>query len=225
MHKILRTLALIVAALMVVYASGNMIGCGDDDDDTVDEVAAALVSTAPASGGEIAANGVLTITFDNPPGDVTVNGTPATVAGKTATWNATGLTAGSTANLAVAWTIAGGGSSTVSLTVRDEDTIAPTVTGGDVGDGDKDVDSDALNAAGTITIEFSEVVTGTLRLQAGGADVGHLSKNDGTKVVLEAVAGKELAKETEYQITGTVRDAAGNTTAVDITFVTKAKEE
>jgi hypothetical protein len=225
MHKILRTLALIVAALMVVYASGNMIGCGDDDDDDVEEVAAALVSTAPASGAEIAANGVLTMTFDNPPGDVTVNGTPAVVAGKTATWNATGLTAGGTANLAIAWTIAGGGSSTVTLTVKAEDTTAPTVAGGSVKDGDKDVDSDALNSDAKITVDFSEDVTGTLDLKAGGASVGWLSTASGKTITLELVKGKELSKETEYTIEGKVKDGAGNETDVKITFVTKAKEQ
>jgi len=226
MHKILRTLALIVAALMVVYTAGNMIGCGDDDDDSgTEEIAAALVSTTPANGGEIAGNGQLIITFDNPPGAVTVNGTAAVVAGKTATWAATGLTPGGTATLNIAWDIAGGGSSTVTLNVTAVDTTPPAVSGGSVKDGDKDVDSDTLNTDAKITVEFNEAVTGTLDLKAAGASVGWLSKATGNTIQLDLVKGKELSKETEYTIEGKVKDAAGNETTVKLTFVTKAKEE
>ena len=46
---------------------------------------AAFVSASPAAGGEVAANGTITVTFDNAPADVTVSAGTVTVAGKTAT--------------------------------------------------------------------------------------------------------------------------------------------
>ncbi len=221
MQKWLRTLALVMAAMMVVF----MIGCGDDDDDDDDDVAveATFVSSNPASGGSIAANGTLVLTFDAAPVNVTVNGAAATIAGKTATFGGPFL-----ASNAVAWENGPGGSAgstTIALTVTVADTTAPTATGGTVKDGDKDVDPEPLNTDG-ITIEFSETITKqSLKLTLeDGTDVGWLSKIDGTKVVLEPVKGKEIGNETTYKVAGSVEDAAGNKTDVSITFVTKGKE-
>ncbi|MCH8291323.1 Ig-like domain-containing protein [Candidatus Poribacteria bacterium] len=222
MQKWLRTLALVMAAMMVVF----MIGCGDDDDDDDDDsaaVEATFVSSVPTSGGSIAANGTLVLTFDNPPVNVTVNGAAATIAGKTATFGGPFL-----ASNAVAWENGPGGSAgstTIALTVTVADTTAPTATGGTVKDGDKDVDPEPLNTDG-ITIELSEAITKqSLKLTLeDGTDVGWLSKIDGTKVILEPVKGKEIGNETTYVVQGSVEDAAGNKTDVKVTFVTKGKE-
>ena len=59
-------------------------GCGGDNETTKEIAPAAFVSAAPP-GGEIAANGSITVTFDNAPADVTVSAGTITVAGKTAT--------------------------------------------------------------------------------------------------------------------------------------------
>jgi hypothetical protein len=218
MHKLLRTLALVMAAMLVVF----MIGCGDDDDDVDGEtVAPDFVSITPA-GGEVPANQSFTITFSGAATGVTVNGTPATPPnGKTVTWQ--GNLPPGAATLAIAWE--GGAGATASFTITAPDTTKPTASGGTVKNGDKDVDPEPLNTSG-ITIEFSEpIAKQSLKLTLeDGTDVGWLPKIDGNKVVFETVKGKELGNETTYKVAGNVSDAAGNQSDIAITFVTKGKE-
>ena len=219
MHKLLRTLALVMAAMLVVF----MVGCGDDDDDADgDGEAPDFVSIAPAAGATVPANQQFTITFSAAAKGVTVNGTPTTpAAGKTVTW-AGNLPPGA-ATLAIAWE--GGAGATASFTVIAPDTKKPSQSGGSVKDGDKDVDPEPLNTDG-ITLEFDEpIAKSTLKLTLeDGTDVGWIPKVDGNKVVFEPVKGKDLGNETTYKIAGKVSDAAGNDTDVNITFVTKGKE-
>ena len=74
-------------------------------------------------------------------------------------------------------------------------------------------------------ITFSEGVFGNIALQTeGGDDVGWLGRVEGNRAVLELVRGREIGNETTYVIVGKVSDAAGNSTDVSVTFVTKAKE-
>lgn len=216
MKKMFRTLAIMMAALLAVY----VIGCGGDDDEEETEAApAAFVSAAPA-GGEIAANGSITVTFDNAPSGVTVSAGTASPAGKTVTINGP-FTPGPLA-LTITWD---DGSQTLNYTVTAPDTTAPTVTGGTVSDGDKDVDPEEINTDAKIEITFSEDVTGNIALQTeGGDDVGWLGKVEGTTGTLELVKGKEIGNETTYVIAGKVSDAAGNALDVSVTFVTKGKE-
>ena len=218
MTKLFRTFALLLAGL---FALSLMVGCGGDDTGD-EEVADAAFTSATPAGGEIAANGSITLNFDNDPGDVTVS--PAGVvsgAGKSRT--VAGPFTPGPLTLNVSWTN-GGGSTTLNYTVTAPDTEAPTVTGGTVKDGDKDIDPEPLNTDG-IEITFSEDVTGNIALQTeGGDDVGWLGKVEGTTGTLDSVAGKEIGNETTYVIAGTVKDAAGNETKVSVTFVTKGKE-
>ncbi len=218
MTKLFRTFALLLAGL---FALSLMVGCGGDDPEDDAPADAAFTSATPA-GGDLAANGTITLNFDNDPGDVTVS--PAGVvsgAGKSRTVSGPFTPGALTLN--VSWTN-GGGSTTLNYTVTAPDTEAPTVTGGSVKDGDKDVDPEPLNTDG-IEITFSEDVTGNIALQTeGGDDVGWLGKVEGTTGTLESVAGKEIGNETTYVIAGTVKDAAGNETKVSVTFVTKGKE-
>ena len=218
MTKLFRTFALLLAGL---FALSLMVGCGGDET-TDDAPADAAFTSATPPGGDLAANGSITLNFDNDPGEVTVS--PAGVvsgAGKSRTV-AGPFTPGPLA-LNVSWTN-GGGSTTLNYTVTAPDTEAPTVTGGTVKDGDKDVDPEPINTDG-IEITFSEDVTGNIALQTeGGDDVGWLGKVEGTTGKLDSVAGKEIGNETTYVIAGTVKDAAGNETKVSVTFVTKGKE-
>ena len=79
MKVFFRTLAIVMAALLAV----SLIGCGGDDEPETPD--AAFVSASPAD-GDLAANGSISITFDNNPGDVTVTGGgTATTSGKTRT--------------------------------------------------------------------------------------------------------------------------------------------
>ena len=215
MTKLFRTFALLLAAL---FALSLIVGCGGGDDEEEEAAPAAFVSASPA-GGDLAANGTVTVTFDNAPADVTASAGVVTVAGKTATI-AGPFTPGPLA-LTITWA---DGTQTLNYTVTAPDTEAPKVTGGNVKDGDKDVDPEPINTDG-IEITFSEDVSGNVALQTeGGDDVGWLGKVEGNKATLESVAGKEIGNETTYVVKGKVSDAAGNETDVSVTFVTKGKE-
>ena len=61
-----------------------LTGCGTDEEDEAETPIANFMSATPP-GGEIAANGTITVTFDNAPADVTVSAGTVTVAGRTAT--------------------------------------------------------------------------------------------------------------------------------------------
>ncbi len=217
MTKLFRTFALLLAGLLAI---SMIVGCGGDDGGDTEEAAPANFVSATPPGGEIAANGTITITFDNAPADVTVSAGTVTVAGKTATV-AGPFTPGPLA-LNVTWA---DGTQALNYTVTAPDTEAPTVTGGTVSDGDKDVDPEAINSDAKIEITFSEDVSGNIALQTeGGDDVGWLGTVDGTTGTLELVKGKEIGNETTYVIAGKVSDGAGNETEVNVTFVTKGKE-
>ena len=82
MRKLFRTFALLLTSLLTV---SMLTGCGGDDDGDEEEAASANFVSATPPGGEIAANGSITVTFDNAPSDVTVSAGTVTVAGKSAT--------------------------------------------------------------------------------------------------------------------------------------------
>ena len=218
MTKLFRTLALLLAGL---FAISMLAGCGGGDNgDEAEAVAAAFVSANPPAGSEIAANASITLTFDNAPADVTVSPGTAAPSGKNVT--VTGPFPEGPLSLAVSWA---DGSTTLTYTVTKADTDPPEVTGGTVSDGDKDVDPEGINTDAKIEITFSEEVTGNIALQTdAGEDVGWIGSVDGTTGTLELVKGKEIGNETTYVIAGKVSDAAGNSTDVKVTFVTKGKE-
>lgn len=216
MKLFFRTLAIVMAALLAV----SLVGCGDDEPETPD---AAFVSATPAD-GDLAANGSISITFDNNPGDVTVTGGgTATTSGKTRTISAPadGYPIGAL-TITVSWTN-GDGSQDLTYNVIAADETAPEVKSSSPEDGAEGVDPVKLFEDG-IEVVFTETVTGDLSLWEGDDDVGWESNTDGDTITLTGVAGTELGNETEYTIAGTVKDGAGNETEVDLTFVTKAKE-
>ena len=219
MKLFFRTLAIVMAVMLSVYA----IGCGGDDPDP-DTPDAAFESADPASGSELPANQSIKVTFDNNPGDVTVSAGTASTAGKsrTITPPADGFTVGAL-SLEVTWTN-GDGSQTLDYTVVAADETAPTVTSSSPANGAEDLDPTAVFTDG-IEITFSEtVVSGTLELKDGDTNVGWTAAYDGDMATLTGNAGQELSNETEYMVTGTVQDAAGNDGDVSITFGTKTKE-
>ena len=218
MAKLFRTFALVLAAL---FALSFIVGCGGDggEDDTAPADAAFSSATPPS--GDLAANGTITVTFDNDPGDVTASA--GTVAGSGKSRTISGPFTPGALSLTLTWTN-GDGSTTLSYNVTAPDTTAPTVTGGTVSDGDEDVDPAEINDGG-IEITFSEDVSGNIALQTeAGDDVGWIGKVEGMKGTLELVAGKEIGNETTYVIAGKVSDGAGNETEVSVSFTTKGKE-
>ena len=180
---------------------------------------AAFVTANPATRSQIDADDTITLTFDNPPEDVTVNTGTARITGKRV--RLTGPFDPGALTLTVTWA---DGSQTLNYTVRVPDTEAPKITSSSVNNGDKDVDPEALNLPGRIEVTFNETVTGTIALQtAAGADAGWLGKVTGRKGTLELVKGKELGNEITYVIAGKVKDAADNSTDINIRFTTAGK--
>ena len=232
MQKLLRTLAVIMAAMLVVF----MVGCGGDEtgeedggDEDVVQPSATTATTSPAAGSEVAPNASLTITLDEAVDGVTVNGTAAAGSGKTWTLNLAGLNlpAGS-ATLNIGWTNKDGtsGSGSVALTIQAEaDTTAPTITSGSVSNNDKDVDPAGLNTDG-ISISFSENVNeGDISISIEGGDaLNWLAEWGADSVTIVPAKGAELGNETSYEIKVSTADGAGNELSETISFTTKSKE-
>ncbi|RKU23356.1 hypothetical protein C6499_18545 [Candidatus Poribacteria bacterium] len=190
-----------------------------DGSETLDYTVRQLVGlerVEPTVESELTVDGSITLTFDNPPKDVTVSEGVFTITGSTVT--ITGPFTPGTLELTITWA---DGSVAYTYTVAEPDTESPSITGGTISDGDEDVKAEAINSGALIEIAFSEEVSGTIALQTeAGDDVGWLGKIEGSKGTLELVKGKELDPETTYVIAGKVEDAAGNETDIDITFVT-----
>lgn len=171
----------------------------------------AFVDIDPTVNSLLTVDGRIIVTFDNPVQDVTVNTGTAATDGNTVT--ITGPFTPGELELTITWS---DGSLTFTYTVAEPDTEAPSITGGTVSDGDTGVDRRA-----TIVVEFSEEVTGTIALHTeAGIDVGWIGTVEGDTATLEFVAGRELNPEIKYVIAGSVKDAAGNETEINIPFTT-----
>ena len=176
----------------------------------------AFISIEPTIDSLLTVDGSITVTFDNPPEDVTVSTGVATVTDNTVT--IAGPFTPGTLELTITWT---DGSVTLTYTVAEPDTEAPSITGGTISDGDTEVDLETIHSDAKIEIEFSEEVSGNIALQTeAGDDVGWIGTIEGNKATLELVKGKELDPETTYVIAAKVEDAAGNETDINITFTT-----
>ena len=218
MAKSFRNFILLLAGLLAV---STLVGCGGDDDSDpgMDEPVPANFVSAVPPGGEIAANGSITVTFDNPPVDVTVSHGVVTVASKTAT--IAGPFTPGPLPLTITWA---DGTQTLDFTVTAPCCEALTIVGGTVKDGDTDVDPEGINSDGIIVIEFNKDVSGKIVLQTeDGADVGWIGKVEGDKGTLELIKGRELTTETVYVIFCKISDVEGHTMEVEVTFVTKGK--
>lgn len=81
MAKLFSNLVLLLAGLLAV---SMLAGCGGDDDTITDEPVPVNFISASPSGGQIATNGTITVTFDNAPGEVMVSTGTVKITGKTA---------------------------------------------------------------------------------------------------------------------------------------------
>ena len=216
MTKLFRSLILLLAGLLAV---SMLIGCGGDDDIVTDEPVSANFVSAIPSGGEIAGNTTITVTFDNAPADVIVSAGTVKLTGKIAT--ITGPFIPGPLTLTITWA---DGIQALDYTVPAPCCASPIIIGGTFKDGDTDVDPEAINSDGIIMIEFSGEVTGDIALHTeGGDDVGWLGTVEGNTATLELVKGTELVNETVYVIVGKVTTADGNEMDIKITFATKVK--
>ena len=211
MHKLFGTLALMMAAMLVVY----MIGCGGGEVEPDVPPSATTVEADPPSGSSVPSNASIKLTLDQ---------AVDAVAG--ATGSGKNWTIPVAASLKVDWTNKDGstGSKTLAYTLVAPDNTAPMITGGTVTHGAKDVDPGPLNAD-KIQITFDEDVTGTAELNFDdNTSAGWQGAVTGMNAELTPVAGKELANSVTYVIVLNVSDKAGNNAALTVEFTTKAKE-
>jgi len=220
MKLFFRTLAIVMAALLAVYA----VGCGgdDDDDDGDGDAAEAMFNGAtPDSGGELAANQDITLKFTGSPGTITADA--GTVEGRTikGPFDLGPLT------INITWENGpddGEGSASIEYTVVEADETAPEVTGSNPENGAEDLDP-AVVFEDTITITFNEAIdSAEIMLLDDGDDVGWTVSIDNDTVTLTGSANQNLSNETEYMVKGTATDASGNSGDVSFSFTTKAKE-
>lgn len=101
-------LTLILVAMLLIF----MIGCAK---------APKLISSRPADDSQIAPDGTLALTFDGEPTNVTVNGQPAPVVGKKATWRSVDALSLGKTTFNVKWD---GGSATINANVM-SDLVVP----------------------------------------------------------------------------------------------------
>jgi hypothetical protein len=220
MKRTIQTLAILIAiTLLTVW----MVGCGEEEG-----TVAAMTGANPPEGSEIAANQEITITFDNPALDVTVNGTPATGSGKS--WKWAGTIPEGAQTLSVAWTNEDetSGSGTISYTVKAADPDPPQIASSNPSDGDSDLDPEELNADGMEVVFNEELKKATVLVTIEGETLKwtvELSDDKKTaKVVM--LKGGELPYESEVVLVVTAEDLAGNKMEeTEITFTTAAKEE
>ncbi len=84
MRILFRTLALLLASLLVVFV---IVGCGGDDDVGNEKAPVSFVSADPPSGCSFSANASITITFDGDSEDVRVSAGYAVTSGNVVTVN------------------------------------------------------------------------------------------------------------------------------------------
>lgn len=213
MQKFFRTLALVMTAMLVTY----VVGCGGGEETVDTPPPATSVTADPASGSTVPENATISLEFDQPVESVDTAG--AEGSGKN--W-----TVPVAASLNVAWTNKDGttGSQNLTYTLQAPDNDPPTITGGNVTNGAKDVDPGPLNAD-KIQITFNEAVTGTAALNfEDNTSAGWQGQVSGQNAELTPVAGKELANSVTYVVVLEVMDAAGNKASHKVEFTTKAKE-
>ena len=221
MKRTIQALAMLMAITLAVVW---IVGCGEEEEGTV----AVITAATPAEGSEIAANTEITITFDNPALDVTVNGTPATGSGKAWKWK--GDIPEGAQTLSVAWTNEdeSAGSGTISYTVKAADTTPPEIASSDPADGDDDLDPEALNEDG-FEIKFSEPVKkATVDVTIEGEPLKWTVElsDDKTTATVVMLKGGELPYESEIVLIVSAEDDAGNKLEdAEITITTAAKEE
>jgi len=173
----------------------------------------------------VSSNTEFTLTFNEEVIAVTVNGTPATGSGLNWKWSAQPYLPDGSVKLKIEWQNRDGSKDFRIMgpyKVADGHGEPPSIMSATVADGNNDVAPAVINAG--IRIDFDEDVTGTIKLtDEAGANLNWIGTVEGQTARLTAIAGQEAVNETTYKIEIDVRDGAGLSLQVTITFVTKPK--
>jgi hypothetical protein len=216
MKKVLRIFALLMAASMLLWIAG----CGgDDDDDDCGENVAPTVTLSP-NGGDIGSNTVITASFNKAVESATATGaTPTSTDNKV--WTFT-LGVGDGQAVTVEGTDACDEKASVTgnFNVGAPDTEAPSLASADPKDGADGVDPADVTE---ITLTFSEALA-SAELTNFEPDANVDAKLDGDTVTVEFLGGFSLSNEQEILVAITVTDGAGNSSDIEYTFTTMAKE-
>jgi hypothetical protein len=234
MTKVLRILALLTAASMLLWIAG----CGDDDDDDDEKgPPPEVASISVAEGDSIAGNASIVITFSKSMESADVAVTDATgtvaIAGKVATWTPSAdMSAGE-------HTLTGTGTDKeeqtvdfgpVKFTATAADNEDPTILDDDCvpENGDTGVEPTAVTE--TVTIKFSEDM-GSVTIESLVPEESKSEELVGDTLTITFLGGISLGNETTVTIGLSGKDLAGNNLGgsdgaiVEYTFTTMKKEE
>jgi len=226
MKRLLKILALLMAASMVMW----MFGCGGDDDDDNDDgdtVPPTLQSTSPTANGTQAANAAVTFTYDEVIAKATVtSGNGTAVAAGTVVTVTPSVSAGAvTVSVDVEDAAGNVTSSSVNYTATTPDTTPPALDGASCDPKDGADGVDPADYGEKIVIAFSEALK--------EAKVASTDPNFNFTPEL-AADGKSLTinflkysmpNETEFTIKIAATDLANNSAELTYSFTTMAKEQ
>jgi hypothetical protein len=185
---------------------------------------AIVIGVNPPEGSVIPANQEITITFDNPVTNVTVNGIRAIGSGNA--WKFKGDLTGQR-GINIAWTNEDGSAGEGKYVAYAADTTPPRIVSSTPKDGAKDHDPEKLNRDG-MEIRFSEPLKKvTVEVTIDGEPLKWVAElsDDKTTAIVSMLKGGELPYEAEVVLVVNAEDLAGNRLRnAKITFTTKAKE-
>jgi hypothetical protein len=226
MKRFLRIFALLMAASMLLWIAG----CGDDDDDdddADDTTPPALVSSVPAAGGTQAGNAAVTLTFDEDIASATVvsGGTGAAVpAGTVVTFTPSPALPAGAVTLVISVKDAAGNETqaTVSYTATTPDEIPPELDAAACvpADGESGVDPAGMTE---LVIAANEDLSDA-KVTSTDPEFRFTDKVEG-KVLTLTFLQYSPPNETTVTVGLDITDLAGNTSSVEYSFTTMAKEE
>jgi hypothetical protein len=228
MKRLLRIFALLTAASMLIWIAG----CGGDDEEEEKGPPPEVNAVSITEGAEVAGNSAITISFSKAMEsvDVTVTGASGAVVvdGKTATWTPSPDIPPGAHTLTGTGTDKEGQSvdfGPVNFSAIAPDNEPPALDGGacDPKDG----------ATGVDPAGYGESIVIALKDNVGVADAKVTATEPEFNFTEELADGKltvnflkySMPNETEFSITVSASDAAGNTAEVTYGFTTMAKEQ
>jgi hypothetical protein len=223
MRKLLSILALLTAVSMLIWIAG----CGGDDEEEEDLGPEPVVeSTIPAAGETIAGNATVTFNLNKTLAEASVAGAAGTVtiAGKVVTFQPSPDMPAGAVTLTLTGADAGGQEVTHSLsfTAGAVDKDPPALGTCDPKDGADGVNPDDYPEK--IEIGFSEAVTATITAKDPDFKSSDEMSADGKTMVVSFLQ-YTMPNETEFTITVSATDAAGNAADLEYGFTTMAKEQ